>query len=62
MCCVFAVNRFTVKSVDFLAKSSSVQVISLQSDLELCEYEKLKSDSTSNSGAGVGRPRILSSV
>lgn len=59
MCCVFAVNHFTVKAVDFLAKSSSVQAMCLQSDLELCECEKLKSDSTSNPDAGVGRLRIL---
>lgn len=34
MCCTLAVNHFTVKSVDFLAKSSSVQTVRLQPDLE----------------------------
>lgn len=62
MCCVLAVNHFTVKSVDFLAKSPSLQAMCLQSDLKLCECEKLKSDSTSNPDAGMGSPRILNFV
>lgn len=45
MSCMLAVNHFTVKSVDFLAKSSPEQDVCLQPDLEWGGCEKLKSDS-----------------
>lgn len=59
MRCMLAVNHFTVKSVDFLAKSSPEQDVCLQPDLEWGGCEKIRFIRIPEAG---GEPQSQSSV